>query len=130
MLDVLERFHSERALLLFVQDVKRKRLAIEHLEALRALKVFIALVEYPRNVLSRLDRIYEPSLAQVLSPACGIPLEAAEVAEVERRMMAGRLSVKVISQSVIDEVGKIVADAELSRHTTPSEPTRSVRQNA
>jgi hypothetical protein len=101
MFSVLTRFRTQRALLLFVQDVKRRRVTADHPAVLRALQAYVDVAGYrgtgddlPSYLV---DRLEPDELAEVRDWA-GSPAGAA------RR--------KVVSQAVVDEVGKMIADSE------------------
>lgn len=108
MLATLASFHTDHALLLFVQDVKRRRVAAEHPGALRALRLLGELGE--RATQGRQDR----SALRIRTPLDPAQLEPAK--EWAAAWISGR---KAVSQAVLDEIGKIVADAEFARHAAP-----------
>jgi hypothetical protein len=102
MLDVLLLFRTNRALLLFVQDVKRRRVPAQYPASLRALRVFAA-TDQGMDVLRTL-----------------MDLEPSEIEEAERRedeIRNKRRELRV-NQGVIDEIGKMVAEAEYVRLET------------
>jgi hypothetical protein len=108
MLDLLDAFQTNRALLLFLQDIKRRQIAVDHPAALRALQTFVTLIAAPAHT-------------DTLPPALIARLADTEVEVTENWARRRRLrpQSEFVSQSILDEVGKITADSEISRHTTP-----------
>jgi hypothetical protein len=96
MLEALSAFRTNQALLIFVQDVKRSRLAADHPAALRALKVFAVRVERSKRLASAVQSLDDPSEAE----------EATRWSQQSLKVRSG------VSQSVIDEISKIIADVE------------------
>jgi NACHT domain len=112
MLDVLGLFWTQRALLLFLEEVKRRRAHIEHPPALRAMQAFASMNKmWTRNKKPR-------------AAAAGARLEPGELdylslwvdARWARKSRRGRRGA-VLTQAGQDEIGKMVADAELTTMT-------------
>ena len=97
MLSVLSAFATNRALLLFVQDVKRQRLAAQYPSALRAMKVFAAELGWMGNL-------------ELMTES----LTSSELKEFKRWTDGPRERPTGASQAVMDEIGKIIADVELA----------------
>jgi hypothetical protein len=97
MLSALSAFATNQALLLFVQDVKRQRLAAQHPSVLRAMKVFAAELGWMGNL-------------ELMTES----LTSSELKEFERWKDGSRERPKGASQAVMDEIGKIIADVELA----------------
>jgi NACHT domain len=97
MLSVLSTFATNRALLLFVQDVKRQRLAAQYPGALRAMKVFAAELGWMGNL-----KLMTESLT------------SSELKDFKRWTDGAHERPTGASQAVMDEIGKIIADVELA----------------
>ena len=104
MLNVLSLLHTERALLLFIQSAKRQRVPMEHPPALRALQSFA--------VLSEAEGTHPTLPAAIIAR-----MNSNEFEEVQRWIehLEKKKRKAVVSQAIIDEIGKIVAETELTR---------------
>jgi hypothetical protein len=102
MFAILIQFRTRRAILLFVQEVKRQRIVAECPGALRAMQAFVAAARSGNITSSHMSTM---------------GLKPSEVAEVQRWAAdtEGAKHRVTIDLAIIDEVGKITADIELTR---------------
>jgi hypothetical protein len=104
MLDALTGFRTQRGLLLFLEDAKRRCIHLEFPAALRAMQIFASGdLEWSDDVTFK-----------VIAP--GVPLESAEVHALTQRADGLRYTDwhKALSSPAMDEIGKMVADAEFA----------------
>ena len=112
LLELLDSFETQRALLLFVEDVWRRHVYLEHSAALRALQVFAHISE----VWSAKEKP-EPVVP-------GVRLEPSEVQALTHWMEIRWTAKKrrkrdfAIGQTAIDQIAKMVADAEFARQSS------------
>jgi hypothetical protein len=113
MLKAVGSFRTQRALLLFLQEVKRRRITAEFPMALRALRA-VANIAQANPWFLRSGAVSE-SAGPIAAVAAG--LEPSEIDELnqwvtENIITRGRVA---LNQASIDEIGKMVADFELAR---------------
>jgi hypothetical protein len=114
MLQVVSMFGTRRALLLFVQDIKRRRLPVEHPPAMRALQAFVAMVQDDSHFSHK--KVFPANSAESL-PVTVAWLEPNELEELHRWVDSVRSNKRTlaVTQATLDEIGKMVADVELAR---------------
>ena len=121
MLDVLARFRTRRAMLLFIQEVKRRGTSREHPGALRALRSFAALSqeatsnpEVPASICAQME---PDELAKLNHWIQDREPKKRWIQKLERTR---RLS--IVGQAATDEIAKLVAEVELVRHSALGPP--------
>ncbi|MEV7328404.1 NACHT domain-containing protein [Micromonospora sp. NPDC093244] len=115
LLSVLSEFQTDRAVLTFIQIVKRNRMRNDGDGAVRALCLFAELGEL------RVERSVQ--FAKFRTRV--MPDEVSIAQEFATRWISGR---RHVSQAVLDEVGKIVADVAIRRYAAQTVGVRIGRQ--
>jgi hypothetical protein len=123
MLATLGNFRTDYGLLLFVEHVKRHRVANDDDAALRAMRVFCEADQLSRRHDGNDDNPDAPVRFRTRLADDELPL----VTEWAGRRLATK---HPVGSAISDEIGRMVADVEIRRHTATPVPARLPRPAA
>ena len=120
MLDVLARFRTRRAMLLFIQEVKRRGTSREHPGALKLCDLSL-LYRRRQHRIQRCQRLFALKWNRMsLKLNHWIQDREPKKRWIQKLERTRRLS--IVGQAATDEIAKLVAEVELVRHSALGPP--------